>query len=48
MNALGLVVVYFLLNAPDLFVAADSSAKLQDLVKIVNYWCHIGLLITAM
>lgn len=49
MSALGLVVVYFLINAPDLFVAADSSvAKLQGLVKVVNYWSHIGLLITAV
>jgi hypothetical protein len=49
MSTLGLVVIYFLINAPDLFVAADPSApKLQTLMKVVNYWAHIGLLITAL
>lgn len=49
MNALSLVVVYFLINASDLFMAADPSvARLQSLVKIVNYWSHIGLMITAV
>lgn len=49
MNALSLVVVYFLINASDLFMAADPSvARLQGLVRIVNYWSHIGLLITAI
>ncbi len=49
MNALSLVVIYFLINASDLFMAADPSvARLQGLVKIVNYWSHIGLLITAI
>ena len=49
MNSLSLVVVYFLINASDLFMAADPGvAKLQGLVKIVNYWSHIGLQITAV
>jgi hypothetical protein len=48
LSALRLVVIYFLINAPDLFVAAESSLQqLQGLTKIVNYWAHIGLLITA-
>jgi hypothetical protein len=49
MNALSLVVIYFLINAGDLFMAADPSvARLQALVKIVNYWTHIGLMITVV
>ncbi len=49
MNALSLVVVYFLITAPDLFIAVDpSAAKLQGLVKTINYWTHIGLQITAV
>lgn len=49
LNALRLVVMYFLINAPDLFVAAESTLpQLQGLAKIVNYWAHIGLLITAL
>ena len=47
--ALNLVVIYFLISAPDLVMAADPGvAKLQGLVKIVNYWGHIGLEITAV
>jgi hypothetical protein len=49
MHALNLVVVYFLINASDLFIPADPSvAKLQGLVKVVNYWSHIGLVITEV
>ena len=49
LNALRLVAIYFLINAPDLFVAAESSSpQLQGLTKIINYWIHIGLLITAL
>jgi hypothetical protein len=32
-----------------LFMAADPSVpRLQALVKIVNYWTHIGLMITVV
>jgi hypothetical protein len=49
MSTLSLVVIYFLINAADLFVAADPSVpKLQSLIKIVNYWAHFGLVITAL
>jgi hypothetical protein len=49
LSALRLVAFYFLINAPDLFVAAESnSAQLQGLTKIVNYWAHLGFLITAV
>ncbi len=48
LRALRLVAIYFLINAPDSFVAAQSGLpQLQGLTKIVNYWAHIGLLITA-
>jgi hypothetical protein len=47
MSTLGLIALYFLINAPDLFVAAEASLpKMQGLASIVNYWAHIGLLIT--
>ncbi len=49
LSAVRLVAIYFLINAADLFVAAESSSpQLQGLTKIVNYWVHIGLLITAL
>jgi len=49
MSALGLVVLYFLINAPEVFVASDSSAlQLQELVKSINYGIHIGLMTAAI
>ena len=49
MSALGLIVLYFLINAPELFVASDpSSAESQSLVKTINYALHMGLLIAAI
>jgi hypothetical protein len=49
MSALGLIVLYFLINAPEVFVAADPNApELQELVKSVNYGIHIGLMIAAI
>ncbi len=49
LSAVRLVAIYFLINAPDLFVAAESSSpQLQGLMKTINYWVHIGLLITAL
>lgn len=49
MSALGLVVLYFLINAPDLFVAADSSKpQLQALAKGANYGVHLGMVIAAV
>jgi hypothetical protein len=48
-SALGLVAVYFLMNSPDVFVAADAgSARLQTLVTSLNYWTHLGLMIFAV
>ena len=49
MNSFSLIVFYFLINARDLFIAADSDvARLQAMVKIVNYWTHTGLQITVV
>ncbi len=49
MSALGLVALYFLATSPDLFVAADaSSAQLQTLARTINYWTHLGLVISAV
>jgi len=49
MSALGLVVLYFLINAPDLFMAADANApQLQSLAKGINYGVHLGLVIAAI
>ena len=49
MSALGLVVLYFLINAPELFVPADaSSAQLQALAKGINTGVHLGLVIAAI
>jgi hypothetical protein len=49
LSAVRLMVIYFLINAPDLFVAAESSSpQLQALTKTINYWVHIGLLISAL
>ncbi len=49
MSALGLVVLYFLINAPDLFVAADTNApQLQSLAKGINYGVRLGLVIAAI
>lgn len=49
MSALGLVVLYFLINAPELFVPADASAaQLQALAKGINTGVHLGLVIAAI
>jgi len=49
MSALGLIVLYFLISAPELFVASDpSSAESLSLVKTINYALHMGLLIAAI
>ena len=49
MSALGLVVLYFLLDAPELFVPADSSAaQLQALAKSITSGLHLGLMIAAV
>jgi hypothetical protein len=49
MSAPGLIVLYFLINAPELFVASDrSAAQLQPLVNRINYGIHLGLLIAAI
>ena len=49
MSALGLIVLYFLINTPDLFVAADASTlKLQSLAKGINYGVNVGLTIAAV
>jgi hypothetical protein len=49
MSALGLVVLYFLLNAPDLFVAADpSTPRLLSLARNINYGVRLGLKVVAL
>jgi hypothetical protein len=49
MSALGLIVLYFLINAPDLFVAADSSTpQLQSLAKNISLGVHIGVVLAAI
>ncbi len=49
MSVLGVVVLYFLINSPDLFVASDASAsQLQLVAKNINYGVHLGLLVTAI
>jgi hypothetical protein len=49
MSALGLIVLYFLINAPDLFVAADANRpQLQALAKNINYWAHLGVIVGAV
>jgi hypothetical protein len=48
MSAIGLVVLYFLINAPELLVAASSAAQLQGLAKGINYGVHLGLVIAAV
>jgi len=49
MGALGLVVFYVLINAPELFVAADaSSLQFQTLAKTINFGLHIGLVVAVI
>ncbi len=49
MSALGLVVLYFLINASALFLPADASAaQLQALAKGINTGVHLGLVIAAI
>jgi hypothetical protein len=48
-SILGLIALYFLINAPDLFVAADASTpQLQGLAKNINYWAHLGVIVGAI
>ncbi len=49
MSGLGLVVLYFLISAPELFVAADlSAAQWQPVAKIANHGVHLGMAIAAI
>ncbi len=49
MSVLGLAVLYFLMNAPDLFLAADSgAAHLQTLARGINNGVHVGLVVAAI
>ena len=49
MSALGLVVLYFLIGAPDLFVASEPvSPQLQSLAKTINLGVHVGLIVTLI
>lgn len=48
MSALGLVVLYFLIQSPEPFVAADPlSEQFQTLAKTINFGLHIGLTIAV-
>ncbi|HWR14612.1 MAG TPA: hypothetical protein VN577_07270 [Terriglobales bacterium] len=42
-GAVGLVVLYFLLNAPDLMVPVNPTAQWQNLVHNLNRALHLGL-----
>ena len=47
--ALGLAVFYFLLSAPEIFVAADaSSVQFQALAKTINFGLHIALVVAVI
>lgn len=49
MGALGLIVLYFLVRVPELFVAADpSSSEFQTLAKTINFGLHIGLVVAVI
>lgn len=48
MSALGLIVLYFLINAPDLFVASNQTAPLQSLARNINYGVRLGLVVAAI
>jgi hypothetical protein len=45
MSALGLIVLYFLVGVPDLFVSSDpASPQLQSLAKTISLGVHVGLI----
>jgi hypothetical protein len=49
MSALGIIVLYFLIGAPDLFVASDANTpQLQALAKNLNLAVHIGLTVALL
>jgi hypothetical protein len=49
MSALGIIVLYFLIGAPDLFVASDANTpQLQALAKNLNLGVHIGLTVALL
>jgi hypothetical protein len=49
MSFLGLIVLYFLINASDLFVAADpSTPQLQSLARNINYGVRLGLVVATI
>ena len=49
MSALGLVVLYFLVQSPEPFVAADpASEQFQTLAKTINFGLHIGLTVAVI
>jgi hypothetical protein len=49
MSALGLIVLYFLIGAPELFVASDpDTPQLQALAKNLSLGVHIGLIVALI
>ena len=49
MGVLGLIVLYFLVSVPELFVAADpSSLEFQTLAKTTNFGLHMGLVVAVI
>lgn len=49
MSALGIIVLYFLVGVPDLFVPSDpASPQLQSLTKGTNLGVHIGLIVALI
>lgn len=48
-SALGLLILYFLINAPELFVAAQANAPhLQTLVNTINFGLRLALIIAVV
>jgi hypothetical protein len=49
MSALGIIVLYFLIGAPDLFVASDANTpQLQVLAKNLSLGVHVGLIVALI
>jgi hypothetical protein len=46
-SALGLLVLYLLVNAPTLFVAADPN-QIQPVVNHINFGLHLGLVVAVI
>jgi hypothetical protein len=45
---MNLAVLYFLIKAPELFVASTGAPQAQEVVKSLNYGLHMGLAVAAV